>query len=123
MKIPVYLSVILFLLVSCKHDEKKQALTTLVAQWQGKEVLFPDSLVFTRYATDTVDYSIHASDYKVTLSDLALENVEALAQDVIDVEDSGDGPRYIYYARYYYVCGDISVPLCYNCGGTGFVPC
>jgi hypothetical protein len=65
MKIPVYLSVILFLLVSCEHDEKKQALTNLVAQWQGKEVLFPDSLIFTHYATDTVEYSIHASDYKV----------------------------------------------------------
>jgi uncharacterized protein YcfL len=43
MKTITILSVILFLLVSCKHDEKKQALTTLVTQWEGKEVLFPDS--------------------------------------------------------------------------------
>ncbi|MDR1557080.1 MAG: hypothetical protein LBS88_08635 [Tannerellaceae bacterium] len=35
--------------------------------WQGKEVVFPDSIVFTRYATDTVDYQIKESEYKIVV--------------------------------------------------------
>jgi hypothetical protein len=63
--IPVLLCCMLCLL-SCKpKDNRKETLARLVTEWQGKTVVFPDSPVFTRFATDTVDYRIPASGYKV----------------------------------------------------------
>lgn len=53
-----------FLLFSCKEDEKGK-ISRLVTEWQGKEVIFPKEISFTRYVTDTTDYQIPASDYKV----------------------------------------------------------
>jgi hypothetical protein len=63
--IPILLCCMLCLL-SCKpKDNRKETLARLVTEWQGKTVVFPDSPVFTRFATDTVDYRIPASGYKV----------------------------------------------------------
>jgi len=36
-----------------------------VTEWQGKKIIFPDDLIFTRYITDTTDYQIPDSEYKV----------------------------------------------------------
>lgn len=61
--------IILFLfllLLSCK-DAKKEKLTHLVAEWQGREVLFPSEVIFTRYVKDTVDYTIPDTDYKILI--------------------------------------------------------
>lgn len=52
------------LFFSCR-DNKKEQITHLVNEWQGKQIVFPDNLIFTRYATDTVDYQLPQSDYKV----------------------------------------------------------
>ena len=37
----------------------------LVNEWQEKEIKFPDNLIFTRYLTDTTDFQIPQSEYKV----------------------------------------------------------
>lgn len=34
-------------------------------EWQGKQIVFPENLIFTRYLTDTTDYRIPQSEYKV----------------------------------------------------------
>ena len=37
----------------------------MVNEWQGKEIKFPDNLIFTCYLTDTTDFQIPQSEYKV----------------------------------------------------------
>jgi hypothetical protein len=44
---------------------RKEDATRLVAEWYGKQIIFPDNLVFTRYVTDTVDYRIPESEFKI----------------------------------------------------------
>ncbi len=50
--------------ISCK-DTKKEKIALLVKEWQNREILFPSNIVFTRYITDTIDYKIPESDYKI----------------------------------------------------------
>lgn len=57
---------LLLLVSSCKENEKER-ITRLVNEWQGKEILFPKDITFTRFATDTVDYQIPQSQYKVLI--------------------------------------------------------
>lgn len=66
MKSLLYLLSILFLLTSCKEN-KKEEVARLVQEWQGKEIVFPRNITFTRFVTDTVDYQIPQSDYKVLI--------------------------------------------------------
>lgn len=51
---------------SCK-DDKKDKIAHLVTEWQDKEITFPKEITFTRYVTDTIDYQIPTSDYKVLI--------------------------------------------------------
>ena len=66
MKSLLYLLSILFLLTSCKEN-KKEEVARLVQEWQGKEIVFPKNITFTQFVTDTVDYQIPQSDYKVLI--------------------------------------------------------
>lgn len=52
---------------SCKNEkkEKEKHIAQLVNEWQGKQIVFPENLIFTRYLTDTTDYRIPQSEYKV----------------------------------------------------------
>jgi len=59
-----YLLLLIILLSSCKENEKGR-ITQLVTEWQGKEIILPKNPVFTQYVTDTIDYRIPQSDYKV----------------------------------------------------------
>ncbi|GHU83897.1 hypothetical protein FACS189415_7270 [Bacteroidia bacterium] len=56
-------------LVSCHSADKKkkEEITRLVTEWQGKEIVFPKDIIFTRFATDTVDYQVSESEYKVLI--------------------------------------------------------
>lgn len=54
------------LLLSCKEN-KKEEISQLVKEWQGKEILFPQKMIFTHNTTDTVDYVIPQSSYKVLI--------------------------------------------------------
>lgn len=63
-----YLYLLLFasllLSSSCKED-KKDRIAHLVTEWQGKEIVFPQDMVFTRYAKDTVEQAISNTSYKI----------------------------------------------------------
>ena len=59
--------VLLPIFFSCKNEQKQKEkqIAKLVTEWQGKEIKFPDNLIFTRYLTDTTDFQIPQSEYKV----------------------------------------------------------
>lgn len=67
------LNLIILLLIpiffSCKNEqkEKEKQIAQLVNEWQGKEIVFPENLIFTKYVTDTTDYQIPQSEYKVVV--------------------------------------------------------
>jgi hypothetical protein len=46
---------LLFFLFSCQGEKNKENITRLVNKWQGREMIFPENIVFTRYLTDTTD--------------------------------------------------------------------
>lgn len=50
--------------LSCKENEETK-IKQLVKEWQGKEIIFPKQIIFTKFAKDTVDYQIPNTDYKV----------------------------------------------------------
>lgn len=60
----VFLLTFCFLLFSCEGN-KKNGMSKVVAEWLGKEMAFPDSLVFTQYGEDTVEYSFSHSSYTI----------------------------------------------------------
>lgn len=61
------LLVLLPIFFSCKNEqkEKEKHIAQLVNEWQGKQIVFPENLIFTRYLTDTTDFRIPQSEYKV----------------------------------------------------------
>lgn len=63
-----YLNLILLslILLSCQ-DKRKAAIEHLVSEWQGKEIVFPNEMVFTRFLTDTVPFDLSSSSYKVLI--------------------------------------------------------
>lgn len=65
MKLLLYI-LLLFLLTSCKENKKEQ-FARLVQEWQGKEIVFPQDMVFTRFVSDTVDYRVPDAEYKVLI--------------------------------------------------------
>ena len=62
----IILSIILLLLVcSCHRQHERQELRRLVEEWQGREVLFPNDMVFTSYVRNTVEYDVFDSPFKL----------------------------------------------------------
>jgi hypothetical protein len=62
----LYIFSFLFI-VSCQDNKKKENITRLVSEWQRKEIVFPEKMVFARYLTDTTYYRIPESEYKVLI--------------------------------------------------------
>ncbi|WP_300761879.1 DUF1573 domain-containing protein [uncultured Parabacteroides sp.] len=58
--------VALVLFSSCKEGKKEQ-FARLVQEWQGKEIVFPQDMAFTRFVTEPVDYRIPDAEYKVLI--------------------------------------------------------
>lgn len=52
------------LVLSCSETDKER-ITRLVKEWEGKEILFPDNIVYTVYGMDTVDYTLPKSSYTI----------------------------------------------------------
>lgn len=52
--------------VSCR-DNKRDELSLLVQKWQGREIVFPNDMIFTKYAKDSIDYEIPQADFKILL--------------------------------------------------------
>ncbi|MEA4808415.1 hypothetical protein SDC9_61985 [bioreactor metagenome] len=64
----ILFTLILFsIFFSCQSEqkEKEKHIALLVNEWQGKEIKFPKNLIFTRYLTDTIDFQIPQSEYKI----------------------------------------------------------
>ena len=61
--------VLLPIFFSCKNEQKEKGkqIAQLVSEWQGKQIQFPENLTFTRYLTDTTDFQIPQSEYKVLI--------------------------------------------------------
>lgn len=53
-----------FLLISCAETEKDK-ITRLVREMEGKEIVFPDDIVYTVYGTDTVNYVMPEREYTI----------------------------------------------------------
>ena len=64
MKKLLYISLLLSLLTACKENNKEK-FALLVQEWQGKEIVFPQDMAFTRFVTEPVDYRIPDAEYKV----------------------------------------------------------
>ena len=64
MKKLLYISLLLSLLTACKENNKEK-FALLVQEWQGKEIVFPQDMAFTRFVTESVDYRIPDAEYKV----------------------------------------------------------
>lgn len=64
MKCVVYIILSFIALSSCKESPKDE-IARLVKEWDGKEVRFPESPVFTIQGKDTVDFSFRNAEYKV----------------------------------------------------------
>ena len=61
-----YLTILLLCLslYSCNESEKHKV-TRLVKKWQNKEIRFPEKIIFTQYATDTIKYKIDSAKFKI----------------------------------------------------------
>ena len=65
----LYILLTLTIFFSCqnKQKEKEVQIAELVNEWRGKQIVFPENSIFTRYLTDTTDFQIPQSDYKVLI--------------------------------------------------------
>jgi len=59
-----YILLIVIVLSSCK-DSPRDEIARLVKEWDGKEIRYPGSPVFTIQGKDTVDFSFRNTEYKV----------------------------------------------------------
>lgn len=58
MKKTYLITVFFLLLFSSCQDKGKVKIANLVAEWQGKEILFPERMTYSRFLKDTVDFKI-----------------------------------------------------------------
>lgn len=58
---------LLFLSITSCKESSKERITRLVNEWKDKKIHFPENIIFTRFVTDTVDYRIPESDYKILI--------------------------------------------------------
>lgn len=69
-RIPFYFWLLLSITIffnSCNENKQKKEITRIVSEWQGKEIIFPQDMRFTRYGQDTIQYELPESDYKILL--------------------------------------------------------
>ena len=66
MKQQLYILFLLFLLTVCQENKKEQ-FAPLVQEWQGKEIVFPQDMAFTRFVTEPMEYQIPDAEYKVLI--------------------------------------------------------
>ena len=54
----------MFILFSCGGNGQQKA-NHVLEEWIGRKILIPNDLVYTKYGTDTVEYSQAYADYKI----------------------------------------------------------
>ena len=52
---------------SCKKDRRLHEIAQILQEWQGKEILFPENIIFTIHGIDTVAYEIPLSPHKIVV--------------------------------------------------------
>ena len=55
------------LVLSCKDNNSRKEIAKIVQHWQNKKIIFPEDLTFTKYGTDTIEYKIPSSSYKILM--------------------------------------------------------
>ena len=68
-----YLAIGLSLCSCSRRNTTKKKIEEMIKSWQGKEIIFPEELIFTKYGKDTVKYNISVSDDFVA-TDKSIEN-------------------------------------------------
>lgn len=65
----IFVTVFFFvgLFIGCKETKEKKEITRIVKEWQGKELIFPEDIVFTFHGKDTTDYTVPQSSYKIVM--------------------------------------------------------
>lgn len=53
------------IVLSCKENDSRKEIAKIVQHWQNKEIVFSTEMIFTKYGTDTVEYEIPSSSYKI----------------------------------------------------------
>ena len=61
-----HIAIVAVFLYSCQNKQKKE-ITQIVKEWQGKEIVFPEKMIFTQFGQDTVPYSLSESPYKIVM--------------------------------------------------------
>lgn len=64
MKKIIFLSFFCSFLFSC-GDENEEETSRLITKWLGKEIVFPNRMIFTLQGKDTVDFSLFHSSYAI----------------------------------------------------------
>lgn len=64
MKFLLVFVLVILMVLSCV-DSKQDCLAKMVEHWNGKEVLFPEKMVFTSLGVDTVEYDFFHSRYHI----------------------------------------------------------
>lgn len=62
-----FLSTAIVFFNSCNENNQKREITEIVKKWHGKEIIFPENIVFTRYGRDTIQYEVPESEFKIIL--------------------------------------------------------
>ena len=65
MKVFLIVFFCLILQSSCKHTTVKKDFLHVITEWKGKEIIYPDDMVFTLWGQDTLDYSLPSVDYTI----------------------------------------------------------
>lgn len=101
---------IIFVLSSCS-DNKKSNLKKLVNEWQGKEIIFPRTTVFTKFGTDTVglpegrktDYTIlmYVDSSGCTACKMNFFDLKGFIEQVKDIKDVDVSFRFYFYPKSY----------------------
>ena len=62
-----YVMIFLLLLCSCKEERRKQRIQQVVAEWTGKEILFPNGIRCQSLDTDIPCSDFSSQNYKILL--------------------------------------------------------
>lgn len=61
-----FIGLSLFSIYSCKESDKDK-IYRLTHEWTNKEIKFPNKMVFTEFLSDTINYQIPDSSYKIVI--------------------------------------------------------
>lgn len=119
----------MIIIYSCKDNNQTKDVVKIITEWQGKEIIFPDGIVFTQYGLDTTEYETPQSEYKILLyvdsvgcTSCKLQlNKWAKFIDEIDSLTSGQVPVLLFFhpkdrreLTYLLRRDNISIPICFD---------